>query len=319
MEPLLEISDDKYCLFPLKRPDLYKKYEDAFACFWSHTEADLTQDVLDFERITDGERHYIKHILSFFANMDSLVNENIILNFLTKITDPSCQLFYGWQLAIENIHNITYSTLIETLIKDKDEQRHLFRAIETIDAVKHKCDWVKKWISNGTFQEQIIAQACIEMIAFSGAFCAIYYFKKRGLFPGLVFLNSLIARDEGLHSEFAIALHNNHIVNKVSNERITEIVREMTLIEHEFVRDALPVSLLGLNESSHCQYVSFCADYLLTRLGCPKLYNVQNPYDWMHMISMQSKVNFFEGRNDSYSLSKGFSGNDGKFNTDSDF
>ena len=319
MEPLLEKGDVKYCLFPVKRPDLYKQYENAFACFWSHTEADLSQDVIDFQKITDDERHFIKSILAFFANVDSLVNENIVLNFLSVITDPSCQLFYGWQIAIESVHAITYNTLIETLIKDKEEQRRLCNAITTVPAIKRKCDWMKRWIAGGTFQEQIIGQACIEMIAFSGAFSSIYWLKKRGLFPGIVFLNALIARDEGLHGEFAISLHNHHIVNKVPEERIIEIVKEMTEIEHAFVKDALPVRLVGLNEETHCQYVSFCADYLLVRLGCCKVYNVSNPYNWMEMISMESKVNFFEGRVDAYSKSQGFGGDGGKFDTDAEF
>ena len=317
-EPLLEVSNDRYCLFPIKRPDLYDLYEKSFACFWSPSEADMAQDVKDWEACTDGERHYISHVLSFFANVDAIVNHNIIANFLNKITCPSCQLFYGFQLAMENVHNISYNIQIDTLIKDQAEKLKLFRAIENFPAVTKKCEWAKHWIKNGTFQEQIIAQACIEMIAFSGSFCSIFYLRKRGLFPGLCFYNSMISRDEGLHGLYAITLYNSHVVNKLPQERVTQIVREMTKIEHEFVKEALPVSLIGMNCATHCQYISYCADYLLTALKCEKIYNVPNPYDWMEAISMESKVNFFEARVDAYSLSTGF-GEDAHFDTEADF
>ena len=238
--------------------------------FWTAEEIDLQQDLTDWEKLNDGERHFIKHVLAFFASSDGIVNENLAENFLSEVQYAEAKSFYGFQVAIENIHSETYSLLIDTYIKDSKEKDRLFNAIETIPCVKKKADWALNWIESNNFAERLIAFAVVEGIFFSGSFCSIFWLKKRGLMPGLTFSNELISRDEGLHCDFAVLLHNKYVQNKVSAERITKIVTDAVEIEKEFVTDALPVSLIGMNAKLMTEYIEFVADRLLVELGCPK-------------------------------------------------
>jgi len=238
--------------------------------------------------------------LAFFAASDGIVNENLAENFVKEVQYAEAKSFYGFQIAMENVHSETYSLLIDTYIKDEKEKDHLFNAIDTVPSVKKKADWALKWIESESFAERLIAFAAVEGIFFSGSFCSIFWLKKRGLMPGLAFSNELISRDEGLHCEFACLLHNKHIVNKVSQERITQIITEAVEIEKEFVTDSLPVSLIGMNAKLMQQYIEFVADYWLSELGCQKVYNTENPFDFMDMLSLQNKSNFFEKRVSEY-------------------
>jgi ribonucleoside-diphosphate reductase beta chain len=244
--------------------------------------------------------HYIKNVLAFFAASDGIVNENLAENFVKEVQYPEAKFFYGFQIAMENVHSETYSLLIDTYIKDTVEKDHLFNAIDTVPSVKRKAEWAIKWISSESFAERLIAFAAVEGIFFSGSFCSIFWLKKRGLMPGLTFSNELISRDEGLHCEFACLLHNKYIQNKVSSERIIEIIKEAVEIEKEFVTDSLPVSLIGMNAKLMQQYIEFVADFWLVELGCKKVYNVDNPFDFMEMLSLQNKSNFFEKRVSEY-------------------
>jgi ribonucleoside-diphosphate reductase subunit M2 len=280
---------------------MYKKAE---ASFWTAEELDLAHDHKDWEKMSSNERHFVSHILAFFAASDGIVNENLCLNFSTEIQSAEARCFYGFQIAIENIHSEVYSLLIDTYIKDQSEKARLFNAIETVPCVNKKASWALKWLSRkrASFAERIIAFAAVEGIFFSGSFCAIFWLKKRGLMPGLAFSNELISRDEGMHCDFACLIYNK-LVNKLPQSRIYEIICNAVLIEHEFVRDALPVELIGMNSTLMCQYIEFCADRLLVALGCEKKYNTANPFDWMDMISLQGKTNFFEKRVSEYSKS----------------
>jgi ribonucleoside-diphosphate reductase beta chain len=301
IEPILQENKDRFVLFPIVHDDIWKFYKQEEASIWTAEEIDLSQDIIDWEtKLNDNERHFIKHVLAFFAASDGIVNENLAENFLSEVQYTEAKFFYGFQIMMENIHSETYSLLIDTYIKDKVEADKLFHAIDHFDAIKKKADWAIKWIDSPSFAERLIAFAAVEGIFFSGSFCSIFWMKKRGLLPGLTFSNELISRDEGLHCDFAVMLHNDHIVNKVPKERITQIITEALDIEREFIIEALPVRLIGMNSELMTQYLEFVTDRLLQELHCDKLYNVENPFDFMDMISLQGKTNFFEKRVSEY-------------------
>ena len=295
-EPILKENKDRFVLFPIQHDDIWEFYKKHEASFWTAEEIDLSQDLKDWVNLNDGERHFISHVLAFFAASDGIVNENLAENFVAEVQYTEAKFFYGFQIAVENIHSETYSLLIDTYVKDPEEKDRLFHAIDTMDCVKKKAEWALRWIDNASFTERLIAFAAVEGIFFSGSFCSIFWMKKRGLMPGLSFSNELISRDEGLHCDFACLLYNNHIVNKLSIERVTEIIADAVTIEKEFVTESLPVDLIGMNAKLMCQYIEFVADRLLLELGCPKIYNSGNPFDFMEMISLQGKTNFFEKR-----------------------
>jgi ribonucleoside-diphosphate reductase beta chain len=295
-EPILKENKDRFVLFPIEHDDIWQFYKKAEASFWTAEEIDLSQDLKDWANLNDGERHFIKHVLAFFAASDGIVNENLAENFVAEVQYTEAKFFYGFQIAIENIHSETYSLLIDTYVKDPAEKDSLLHAIDTIDCVKKKAEWALRWIDNGSFQERLIAFAAVEGIFFSGSFCSIFWLKKRGLMPGLSFSNELISRDEGLHCDFACLLYNNHVVNQLPKETVSQIITDAVMIEKEFVTDAIPVKLIGMNSDLMCQYIEFVADRLLLELGCEKVYNATNPFDFMEMISLQGKTNFFEKR-----------------------
>ncbi|HRG59945.1 MAG TPA: ribonucleoside-diphosphate reductase small subunit [Bacteroidia bacterium] len=295
-EPILQENKDRFVLFPIKHNDIWEMYKKAEASFWTAEEIDLSSDQNDWTaKLNDDERHFIKHVLAFFAASDGIVNENLAVNFMNEVQYPEARCFYGYQIMIENIHSETYSLLIDTYIKDAQEKDKLFHAIETIPAVKHKAEWALRWIGNGNFAERLIAFAAVEGIFFSGSFCSIFWLKKRGLMPGLTFSNELISRDEGLHCDFACLLYS-QLVNQLPKEKVSEIITDAVSIEKEFVTEALPVRLIGMNADLMCQYIEFVADRLLVALGCAKVFNATNPFDFMELISLQGKTNFFEKR-----------------------
>lgn len=295
-EPLLIEDPLRFVLFPIKHTDIWQMYKKHEASFWTAEEIDLGQDMKDWNGLNDGERHFISHVLAFFAASDGIVNENLAVNFLSEVQYAEAKCFYGFQIMMENIHSETYSLLIDTYIKNPQEKDHLLRAIDTVPCVQKKAEWALRWINNGDFAERLIAFAAVEGIFFSGSFCSIFWLKKRGLMPGLSFSNELISRDEGLHCDFACLLYTDHIQNKLPKERVTEIIADAVRIEQEFVTDALPVSLIGMNAELMNRYIEFVADRLLVALGCDKIYNATNPFDFMEMISLQGKTNFFEKR-----------------------
>lgn len=303
MEPLLEKSIDRFCAFPIRYPDIWEYYKKAQASFWTEDEIDLAGDYSDYEKLKSPEKHFIKNVLAFFASSDGIVLENLSVRFTNDVQIPEARAFYGFQAMIENTHSVVYSQLIENLVKDPIEKLNLFKAIETIDCVKQKANWAIKWISSSeSFAERLIAFACIEGIFFSGSFCAIFWMKKRNLMHGLTFSNELISRDEGLHRDFACLLYSK-LVNKLPDSRILEIVLEAVAIEKHFVTESLPVSLVGMNKYLMEEYISFVADHLLVSLGLPKYFKVKNPFDWMELISLQGKTNFFEKRVGEYQKS----------------
>lgn len=295
-EPILRENKSRFVLFPIQHDDIWEYYKKAEASFWTAEEIDLSQDLVDWKKLNDGERQFISHVLAFFAASDGIVNENLAENFIAEVQYTEAKFFYGFQIAIENIHSETYSLLIDTYIKDNKEKDRLFNAIDTMPFVKKKADWALQWIDEGSFAERLIAFAAVEGIFFSGSFCSIFWMKKRGLLPGLSFSNELISRDEGLHCDFACLLYNNHLVNKLDPAKITAIIKDAVEIEEEFVTEALPVKLIGMNAELMCQYIEFVADRLLMELNCDKVYNVTNPFDFMELISLQGKTNFFEKR-----------------------
>ncbi len=297
LEPILEKNDGRFVLFPIEHDDIWSFYKRAEASFWTAEEIDLAPDLIDWDtKLNDNERHFIKHVLAFFAASDGIVNENLAENFLSEVQYTEAKFFYGFQVAIENIHSETYSLLIDSYIKDTEEKNGLFNALDTIDCVRKKADWALRWIDEGSFAERLVAFAAVEGIFFSGSFCSIFWLKKRGLMPGLAFSNELISRDEGLHCDFACLLYNNHIVNKLSAEKVQKIILDAVEIEKEFILDALPVKLIGMNSDLMSQYIEFVADRLLMELGCSKFFDATNPFDFMEMISIQGKTNFFEKR-----------------------
>ena len=295
-EPILKENKDRFVLFPIEKDDIWQFYKKAEASFWTAEEIDLGQDLKDWNNLNDGERHFITHVLAFFAASDGIVNENLAENFVSEVQYTEAKFFYGFQIAIENIHSETYSLLIDTYVKDNAEKDKLFHAVETIPCVGKKADWALRWIDNGSFAERLIAFAAVEGIFFSGSFCSIFWLKKRGLMPGLTFSNELISRDEGLHCDFACHLYTDHLINKLPVETLQTIIKDAVEIEKEFVTDAIPVKLIGMNAELMCQYIEFVADRLLVELGSSKIYNVTNPFDFMDMISLQGKTNFFEKR-----------------------
>ncbi len=297
MEHILTENKDRFVLFPLKYKDIWDMYKTSEMAFWTAEEIDLAQDIQDWEhKLNDDERHFIKMVLAFFAASDGIVNENLAENFLKEVQYPEAKCFYGFQIAVENIHSETYSLLIDTYIKNEDEKDKLFHAIDNFPSIKEKADWALKWIGNGSFAERLIAFAAVEGIFFSGSFCSIFWLKKRGLMPGLTFSNELISRDEGLHCEFACLLHNKYVTDKASEARIKEIICSAVDIERVFITESLPVSLIGMNSKLMIQYIEFVADFWLQQLNCPKVYNATNPFDFMDLISLQGKTNFFEKR-----------------------
>ena len=300
-EPLLSENKNRFVLFPIEHNDIWEFYKTAVASFWTAEEIDLQQDITDWkEKLNDDERHFISHVLAFFAASDGIVNENLAEDFLSSVQFTEAKFFYGFQIAIENIHSHAYSLLIDTYVQDKKQQDYLFNAIETIPAVKEKADWALKWIDKGSFVERLVAFAAVEGIFFSGSFCSIFWLKNRGLMPGLAFANELISRDEGLHRDFACLLYRNHIKEKMSKESILEIITNAVLIEKKFITEALPVSLIGMNAKLMSEYIEFVADHLLVELGLDKHYDTDNPFPFMDMISLQGKTNFFEKRVSEY-------------------
>ena len=320
-EPILKENSNRFVLFPIEHDDIWSYYKKAEASFWTAEEIDLGQDLKDWDTLTGDERHFIKHVLAFFAASDGIVNENLAENFVSEVQYTEAKFFYGFQIAIENIHSETYSLLIDTYVKDVKEKDGLFNALDTMDCVKKKADWALRWIDEGNFAERLVAFAAVEGIFFSGSFCSIFWLKKRGLMPGLTFSNELISRDEGLHCDFACLLYNNHLVNKLSNEAIQTIIADAVTIEKEFVTDALPVRLIGMNAELMCQYIEFVADRLLMELNCPKIYHSTNPFDFMEMISLQGKTNFFEKRVGEYQKAGVLNteNDNDKFSLDQDF
>jgi ribonucleoside-diphosphate reductase beta chain len=321
-EPILAENKDRFVLFPIKYNDIWDFYKKSEASFWTAEEIDLSNDISDWNnKLNDNERHFVKHVLAFFAASDGIVNENLAINFLNEVQYPEARCFYGFQIMMENIHSETYSLLIDTYIKDPVEKDKLLHAVDTVPCVGKKAEWALRWIGNGSFAERLIAFAAVEGIFFSGSFCSIFWLKKRGLMPGLSFSNELISRDEGLHCDFACLLYTNHVKNKLPKEQVTKIITDAVMIEKEFVSDAIPVRLIGMNADLMCQYIEFCADRLLLALGCDKFYNASNPFDFMEMISLQGKTNFFEKRVAEYQKA-GVMGNkeeNNVFNLDEDF
>ena len=319
MEVLLEENKERFVLLPIKYPKIWEMYKKAEQSFWTAEEIDLHADLKDWERLKEDEKHFIKHVLAFFAASDGIVNENLAVNFMREIQVPEARCFYGFQIMMENIHSEMYSLLIDAYIKDPADKRYLFNAIETVPCVKKKADWALRYINNGSFAERLVAFAAVEGIFFSGSFCSIFWLKKRGLMPGLSTSNEFISRDEGMHCDFACLLYG-MLEEKLSQERIYEIMTDAVKNEHEFVTDALPVSLIGMNAKLMCQYIEFVADRLLEALGYPKLYNSTNPFDFMEMISLQGKTNFFEKRVSEYKkASVGQQKEDNVFKMDEDF
>jgi len=319
MEKILTENKNRFVLFPIEHHDIWDYYKKAESVFWTAEEIDLSSDLIDWERLNDGEKHFVKNVLAFFAASDGIVNENLAENFVSEVQYTEAKFFYGFQIMMENIHSETYSLLIDTYIKDKEEQNYLFNAIDTIPAVQKKAQWALKWIGSESFVERLIAFAAVEGIFFSGSFCSIFWLKKRGLMPGLSFSNELISRDEGLHCDFAVHLYNNHIENKLTRDRIMEIIGSALEIEKEFITESLPVDLIGMNKDLMKQYLEYVADRLLVDLGIGKVYNSENPFDFMQNIAMENKTNFFEKRVSDYSKAA-VGVNEGKsFSTDEDF
>ena len=319
-EPILQENPDRFVIFPIQHDELWSQYKNQMACIWTAEEIDLSSDLDHWRnKLNEDEKHFIKHVLAFFAASDGIVNENLAENFVREVQYTEAKFFYGFQIMMENIHSETYSLLIDTYISDPQEKHRLFHAIETIPAVKKKADWALKWISSPNFQERLIAFAAVEGIFFSGSFCSIFWLKKRGLMPGLSFSNELISRDEGMHCDFAVLLHNKYLANKVKEEKIKEIIVSALEIEKEFILESLPVRLIGMNSDLMSQYLEFVADRLLVSLECSKVYGSENPFDFMTNISLQGKTNFFEKRVAEYQKAGVLNGSSDAFDLDVDF
>ena len=303
VEPLLIEDDNRFVMFPIQHEDVWNMYKKQVDCFWRAEEVDLSKDLTDWENLDDNERHFISMILAFFAASDGLVIENLGLRFMADVQNSEARAFYGFQIAMENIHSQMYSMLIETYIKDREEKHKLFNALENFECIKKKGLWAKKWIcdNRSSFATRLVAFACVEGIFFSGAFCSIFWLKKRGLLPGLTFSNELISRDEALHTEFAVLLYAK-LNKKINKARIYEIVKEAVEIEKVFITEALPCRLIGMNSQLMSQYIEFIADRLVVQLGYNKIYDSTNPFDFMELISVESKTNFFEKRVSEYAL-----------------
>ena len=318
-EPLLAPDDNRFVMFPIKHNDIWEMYKKQIDCFWRAEEIDLSKDLTNWESLNADERHFISMILAFFAASDGIVLENLASRFMSEIQVSEARAFYGFQIAMENVHSETYSLLIETYIKDKEEKSKLFNAIEHFPCIKKKSDWAQKWIhdNRSSFATRLVAFACVEGIFFSGAFCSIYWLKKRGLMPGLTFSNELISRDEALHCEFAILLYSK-LLKKIDKARIHELIKEAVDIETEFICEALPCRLIGMNSEMMSQYIRFVADRLCVQLGYKKIYNVSNPFDFMELISLEGKTNMFERKISEYSLANKTQTNDA-FSLNEDF
>ena len=303
METLLIPDDSRYVMFPIKYDDIWQMYKKQVDCFWRAEEIDLTKDTQDWETLNNDEKHFISMILAFFAASDGIVMENLALRFMSDIQISEARAFYSFQIAMENIHSHTYSLLIDTYIKDNTQKNILFNAIDNYDCIKKKSEWAKKWINDNRsgFATRLVAFACIEGIFFSGAFCSIYWLKKRGLMPGLTFSNELISRDEALHTEFAILLYSK-MIKKINKARVYDIIKDAVEIETEFICQSLSCRLIGMNSDLMTQYIKFVADRLSVQLGYDKIFNVTNPFSFMELISLESKVNFFEKRVSDYAL-----------------
>jgi ribonucleoside-diphosphate reductase subunit M2 len=303
IEPLLTPDDNRFVMFPIKYQDIWDMYQKEVDCFWRPEEIDLSKDITHWNALNKDEQFFISMILAFFAASDGIVLENLAQRFMGDVQVSEARAFYGFQIAMENIHSHTYSNLIETYIKDKEEKNKLFHAIDNYPCIKKKSDWAQKWIhdNRSSFATRLIAFACIEGIFFSGAFCSIFWLKKRGLMPGLTFSNELISRDEALHCEFAVLLYSK-LLKKVNKARVKEIIKEAVEIETEFICEALPCKLIGMNSTLMSQYIQFVADRLSVQLGYEKIYNAVNPFDFMELISLESKTSFFERQTDAYAL-----------------
>ncbi|WBM75304.1 ribonucleotide-diphosphate reductase subunit beta [Saprospira grandis] len=296
IEPILQENDQRFVLFPIQHDAIWEMRKQALACFWTTDEIDLAADLHDWKELSANEQHFIKHVLAFFAASDGIVNENLVLNFYRDVQLAEARSFYATQIQIEDIHAETYSLLIDTYIQDSAEKNALFNAMQTLPCVQRKAKWAIKWIEEApSFAHRLIAFAAIEGIFFSGSFCSIYWLKKRGIMPGLTFSNELISRDEGMHCDFACLLYS-MLENPIPSEELRSIITEAVSLEQEFVTDALPVSLIGMNAKLMSQYIEFVADRLLVSLGQPKVYGSSNPFPWMELISLQGKTNFFEKR-----------------------
>jgi len=319
-DPLLSEDTKRYVIFPIKRDDVWKMYKKSEANFWTTEELDLSKDLKDFNGLNEDERFFIENILAFFAASDGIVNENLVERFCKDVQLLEAKFFYGFQIAMENIHSETYSLLIDTYVKDITKKQKLFNAIETIPSVQKKADWALKWINDekSTFGTRVIAFAAVEGIFFSGSFCSIFWLKKRGLMPGLCFANELISRDEGLHTEFAILMYS-MLKDKPSKETILEIIKEAVELEKEFITESLPCKIIGMNMELMKQYIEYVSDRLLLMLGLEKVYNSSNPFPWMELISVQGKTNFFEKRVGEYSNIAGSEKENNVFELDDDF
>lgn len=325
IDSILVENNDRFCMFPIRYPSVWEMYKKAVASFWTTEEVDLSSDLKHWTILNEDEQHFIKHVLAFFAASDGIVMENLAIRFMKDVQVPEIRAFYGFQIAIENIHSEMYSLLLDTYIKDPVERNRLFKAIDTVPAVKRKAEWSLKWIdSSESFAERLVAFACVEGIFFSGSFCSIYWLKKRGLMPGLTFSNELISRDEALHTDFACLLYSLLDVETLSENKIKEILLDAVSIEKEFICESLPVNLVGMNQDLMSQYIEFVADRLLLELGCEKHFKTPNPFDWMELISLQGKTNFFEKRVGEYQKARVMSSlenpsQDHLFSTDCDF
>lgn len=305
-EPLLTENPDRYVMFPIADDDIWSMYKKQVDCFWRTEEVDLSKDMSPkdgWSSLSENEQHFISHVLAFFAASDGIVLENLGMRFMSEVQLSEARAFYGFQIAMENIHSEMYSLLIDKYIRDREQKAKLFRAIDEFPCIKKKADWAIKWINDkrSSFATRLVAFACVEGIFFSGAFCAIYWLKKRGKMPGLTFSNELISRDEALHTEFAVLLYNK-LAKKLPKKKVVEIIREAVEIESEFICEALPCRLIGMNSATMSQYIRFVADRLSTQLGCGKIFDEANPYDFMEMISVEGKTNFFEKRVGEYAL-----------------
>jgi len=300
-EPLLAENKDRFVLFPIEHNDIWEFYRNGVANFWVPEEVNFSDDISHWrDRLNDDERHFVKHILAFFAASDGIVNENLAEDFLERVQYTEAKFFYGFQIAVENIHSHTYSLFIDTYVQDRAEQDHLLHAVETVPSVKKKADWALRWIEQGSFVERLVAFAIVEGIFFSGSFCSIFWLKHRGLMPGLSFANQLISRDEGLHRDFACLLYRDHIVQKLPQEKLTAIIQEAVALEKEFITESLPVRLIGMNADKMSQYIEYVTDHLLVEMGLEKMFHASNPFDFMDMISLEGKTNFFERRVSEY-------------------
>ena len=314
LEPILKENPDRFVVFPIKYHEIWSHYKKAVASFWTAEEVDLSKDLEHWQKLTPNERYFIKNILAFFAGSDGIVNENLVENFMSEVQVPEAKCFYGFQIAIENVHSEVYSLLLDTYIKDEEEKQNLFKAIYTIPCVSKKADWALKWMhTDCEYAKRLVAFAAVEGIFFSGSFCAIFWLKKRSIMPGLTFSNELISRDEGMHTDFAVLLYQ-HLQYKLHENIVYKIIKEAVTIEKEFILESLPCDLIGMNSRLMSRYIEFVADRLLTQLGCEKIYNSKNPFDFMDLISMEQKTNFFESRVSSYSLA-----NVGKSNEENSF